>query len=359
MQIELSICPVCGGRFNPLRARATLVTQGRVRAFCSTACKERALLPSDEESEDAAAAERLAEADRALTAARLQAAAAARARRARRRGLAIAGVGAAVLAVVGVVSLRGRAKAPAAVSLGGAAASAAKLPEPKVPETIARDPLALLAAVDDDGAPDVWVHPLPGYRRQLPVRGSRRFGAGREGMRPEECGGGHCGVDLGVEKGETVMASHDGVVERVVRDPEFGGRRGNEGRFIRINHKGGSVVTSYMHLDGVREDLKPGVPVKAGEPIGTVGATGVHASGPHLHFAVSVRQGAEASELFIDPEPLLRLWPTRKEPLATKHAMELPPPRHPRTAAVSPSAIGDGVGAGAASPEPASTSTDE
>jgi murein DD-endopeptidase MepM/ murein hydrolase activator NlpD len=341
MQIELSVCPVCGGRFNPLRARATLVTQGRVRAFCSTACKERALRPADaEEDDDAAAAERLAAADRALSAARQQAAAAARARRARRRGLAAAGIGAAALAVVGVVSLRGaKSKAPPAVALGGAAASAAKLPEPKVPSTIARDPLALLAAVDDDGVLDVWVHPLPGYKRQLPIRGSRRFGAGREGMRPEECGGGHCGVDLGVDKGETVMAAHDGVVERVVRDPEFGGRRGNEGRFIRVNHKGGTVVTSYMHLDGVREDLKPGVPVKAGEPIGTVGATGVRSSGPHLHFAVSVRNGPDASELFIDPEPLLRLWPTRKEPLPTKHAMELPPPRRPRTASVDAAAI--------------------
>jgi murein DD-endopeptidase MepM/ murein hydrolase activator NlpD len=337
MQIEPSICPACGGRFNPLRARATLVTQGRVRAFCSAECKERAL--RGETDEDDGAAERLAEADRALHEARMQAQAAKR-RRARRRNLALAGIGAAVLAAVGVVTLRGKQKAPvaAAVSLGSSAV-AAEPPEPKVPARIARDPLALLAAVDEDGAPDVWVHPLPGYRRQLPIRGSRRFGAGREGMRPEECGGGHCGVDLGVDKGEIVMAVHDGVIERVVRDAEFGGRRGNEGRFIRVNHKGGTVVSSYMHLDGVREDLKPGVPVKAGEPIGTVGATGVHISGPHLHFAISVRQGPDESELFIDPEPLLRLWPTRKEPLPTKHAMELPPPKRPRTAAVNPTAM--------------------
>ena len=102
-----------------------------------------------------------------------------------------------------------------------------------------------------------------------------------------------------------VLAAHDGVVERVERDPEVGGRRGNEGRFVRVNHKGGTVVTSYIHLDAIREDLRPGIPVKAGEAIGTVGDTGVHHSGPHLHFAVSVRPSADGPELFINPEPLL------------------------------------------------------
>jgi murein DD-endopeptidase MepM/ murein hydrolase activator NlpD len=164
---------------------------------------------------------------------------------------------------------------------------------------------------------DVWFHPLYGPLRRLPARNTRRFGAAREGLRPEECEGGHCGVDLGSTRGEPVLAAHDGVVERVVRDAEQGGRRGNEGRFIRINHKGGTIVTSYMHLDTIRDDLKPGIPVKSGEPIGTIGDTGVLRSGPHLHFAVSVRPKVDETELFIDPEPLLHLWPLKDAPPGT------------------------------------------
>jgi len=104
---------------------------------------------------------------------------------------------------------------------------------------------------------------------------------------------------------------------------------------VRINHKGGTVVTSYIHLDAIREDLRPGIPVKAGEAIGTVGDSGVQHSGPHLHFAVSVRPSAEGSELFIDPEPLLHLWPLAPKPAATLHAMTSSAPHHARTAALA------------------------
>jgi murein DD-endopeptidase MepM/ murein hydrolase activator NlpD len=164
----------------------------------------------------------------------------------------------------------------------------------------AADTLALLTSKPtklSEVDSELWLHPLYGPRRVLPVRNTRRFGAAREGLRPEECRDGHCGVDLGTAKGDPVIAVHDGVVERVVRDAEEGGRRGNEGRFIRK----------------IRGDLHPGVPVKAGEQIGTVGETGVQHSGPHLHFAISVRRDPDSEELFIDPEPMLHLW-TLKDP---------------------------------------------
>jgi murein DD-endopeptidase MepM/ murein hydrolase activator NlpD len=192
--------------------------------------------------------------------------------------------------------------------------------------------MAMLASGSGDGNSDVWYHPLPGPQRVLPEADSRRFGAARDGMRPEECEGGHCGVDIGTVKGMVVLCVHDGVVERVERDPEVGGRRGNEGRFVRINHKGGTVVSSYIHLDAIREDLKPGIPVKAGEAIGLVGDSGVQHSGPHLHFAISVRPSADGPELFINPEPLLHLWPLAKRPSATLRAMSATAPLHPKTA---------------------------
>jgi len=213
-------------------------------------------------------------------------------------------------------------------------ASASIAPPPKpAPLPTVSDAMALLAPAPGVAAEsDVWLHPLPGPKRALPERDTRRFGAGRPGMRPEECEGGHSGDDNHALGGADVDAAHDGVVERVQRDAIEGGRRGNEGRFIMILHKGGTVTTSYIHLDGIREDLRPGIPVKAGEAIGTVGDTGVQHSGPHLHFAISVRASPDGPELYINPEPLLYLWPLAKKPAATLHAMTSADVPHPTTA---------------------------
>src|SRR5689334_10320067 len=45
MQIEPATCPTCGTAFDPLRSRAVTVVDGRVRAFCSTACRDRGPRP--------------------------------------------------------------------------------------------------------------------------------------------------------------------------------------------------------------------------------------------------------------------------------------------------------------------------
>ena len=302
MQIEPATCPVCGRRYDPLRARSILVVGGAVRAFCSPECKARDGLPKAsvlDEPEPPSSASRtwmIAVATSLV-------------------------VGAVLILVLGKMSRR-----PA---LAAVAQAAVVPPPPVTPPTMADLP-SLMAPSGPQAGGDVWIHPLVGPDLHLPARNTRRFGAPREGLRPEECGSGHCGVDLGTEKGAAVMAVHDGVIERIERDPEVGGRRGNEGRFIRINHRGGHVVSSYMHLDGIRNDLRPGLPVKAGELIGTVGDTGVQHSGPHLHFAISIRRDANGEELFIDPEPLLHLWPTQDHAPATLQGMELTPaPRHP------------------------------
>jgi hypothetical protein len=313
MRILPATCPVCAGEYDPLRARATLVVDGKVRAYCSTPCKEKASLPPPElpvvDGDD----------DEPPPVPSMWS------RMSWRGALGVAAAGAAVLALGGKLVT----SAPPPV------ASIAPMMKPKPSLPSAADALAMLApATGADAERDIWYHPLPGPRRTLPEHDSRRFGAAREGMRPEECIGGHCGVDIGSVKGMLVLVAHDGVIERVERDPEVGGRRGNEGRFIRINHKGGTVVTSYIHLDAIREDLRPGIPVKAGEAIGTVGDSGVQHSGPHLHFAVSVRPAADGPELYIDPEPLLHLWPLAPKPAATLHAMSSEVPHHPKTAAL-------------------------
>jgi|GEM_PF-2924144 len=151
-----------------------------------------------------------------------------------------------------------------------------------------------------------WFHPLAGPRRALPLSASRRFGAERPQPRPSECELGHCGVDLGTALGEPVFAVFDGIIEKIERDESEGGRAG---RFVRIGHKEGTVVSRYIHLDTIRAELKPGDHVKGGDLIGRLGRSGVHNSGAHLHFGLSLRAGGRSgSETYIDPEPYLRRW---------------------------------------------------
>jgi murein DD-endopeptidase MepM/ murein hydrolase activator NlpD len=157
-----------------------------------------------------------------------------------------------------------------------------------------------------DLASDLWIHPLAGPVRRMPIRDSRVFGAERAGDRPPECYSGHCGVDIGGDVwGEPVLAAHDGVVDRIQPGPNVA----HGGLYVRLSHRGGAVFTQYFHLAAIPRRLTPGTEVQAGEVIGLVGDSGVHNSGPHLHFTISVRPSADAPEHFIDPEPLIALWP--------------------------------------------------
>jgi murein DD-endopeptidase MepM/ murein hydrolase activator NlpD len=155
---------------------------------------------------------------------------------------------------------------------------------------------------------DAWLHPLAGPIRRMPVRDSRVFGAERRGDRPIECRKGHCGVDLGGEIwGEQVRAAHDGIVDRVQR----GANDEHGGQYVRIAHRNGSVFTQYFHLAAVPRSVQLGAPVKAGDVIGLLGDTGVKESAAHLHFTVSVRPATNWPEQYVDPEPLIALWPLR------------------------------------------------
>jgi hypothetical protein len=157
-------------------------------------------------------------------------------------------------------------------------------------------------------ASDAWLHPLDGPTRRMPIRDGRVFGAERPGDRPGECRGGHCGVDLGGETwGEPIHAAHDGVVDRVQRGPN----EEHGGLYVRLSHRGGTIFTQYFHLAAIPKWIQPGTKVKAGEVIGLLGDTGVKHSTAHLHFTVSVKPSADLVERYIDPEPLVALWPLR------------------------------------------------
>ncbi|HZS38374.1 MAG TPA: M23 family metallopeptidase [Polyangia bacterium] len=156
-------------------------------------------------------------------------------------------------------------------------------------------------------AGDAWIHPLDGPSRRMPLSDSRVFGAERAGERPGECNNGHCGVDLSGPWGEPVHAAHDGVVDRVQRGPN----EEHGGVYVRLAHRDGTIFSQYFHLAAVPRRLEPGVRVRVGEVIGLLGDTGVKHSAPHLHFTISVKPSAEYAEKYIDPEPLIALWPLR------------------------------------------------
>ena len=91
----------------------------------------------------------------------------------------------------------------------------------------------------------------------------------------------HTGVDLLAGAGAPVGAAGSGCVK-------FAGWDDGYGRLVVLAHRLG-VTTWYAHLS--RIDVQPGACVAAGARLGLVGASG-HATGPHLHFEVRVRDAA-------------------------------------------------------------------
>ncbi len=151
---------------------------------------------------------------------------------------------------------------------------------------------------------DTWIHPLAGPRRRMPINHTAAFGADRGGVRPPECVSGHCGVDIGNTWGEPVHAVHDGVVYWVNRGPN----EEHGGIFVEIAHRDGTLHSWYFHLAAVPHWVQPGVKITAGQVIGLLGDTGVGPTGPHLHFSISVK-ASKNTERYIDPEPLIAIWP--------------------------------------------------
>lgn len=162
-----------------------------------------------------------------------------------------------------------------------------------------------------------WVHPVTKSAEHVPVEAPRQFGVGRIGIetpRPE-CGLGHCGIDLDGPRGRALVSVADGTVVRVERD-ELGTDK-ISGRYVRIAH-GDGTFTSYFHMDDVADGLEAGSHVKAGQYVGTLGATAVYSAPPHLHFALEIPRkaappgidlGDDAQQvgdtIFIDPAPFL------------------------------------------------------
>ena len=143
-----------------------------------------------------------------------------------------------------------------------------------------------------------WMHPIIG-QKIMPDKRTRIFGAKRDGKRPPECGQGHCGVDLVGPVGTPIRSVLDGVVLRANHNA-----KANGGRYIKIAH-GDNIISYYMHLDEISENIKYGSEVKIGDVIGTLGDTDIENSPPHLHFSVATLD-AQGRRTYVDPLPMLK-----------------------------------------------------
>lgn len=161
-----------------------------------------------------------------------------------------------------------------------------------------------------------WIHPVADTEHVLPPSRGGRFGAERGHVVREDCGRGHCGVDLGGPIGRPIVAVADGIVVRVERSEL--GRDGRSGRYVRIEHADGTL-TAYMHLDEVIEGLEVGDRVDGGQQIGTLGATAIFTSAPHLHFSLELPKvpgthGDHVNTIYVDPAPFLARASIAKAP---------------------------------------------
>ena len=91
----------------------------------------------------------------------------------------------------------------------------------------------------------------------------------------------HTGIDFPAPLGTPVYSARSGEVV-------WAGWRGDYGLLVTVAH-GHGERSMYAHLS--RIDVRVGVWIGQGVRVGLVGATG-HATGPHLHFEVRVRNAA-------------------------------------------------------------------